>query len=177
MEINQKEAAALLGISTRQFRNLRDQGLFEFIKGSKKYNAAAVVQEYIAFKIKKETGRGQSINLEAEKAEHERYKKEMSKLKLRKMRKEVHLAADVEAFLSEMLVNFRGHLLSIPGKVAPLILGETDINIIIESLTAQMLEALDELAEYDPDAINGDDENYFDVDEDDDEADEETSEE
>lgn len=30
MEVNQKQLAALLGISSRQVRNLKEQGLFEF---------------------------------------------------------------------------------------------------------------------------------------------------
>lgn len=31
MEVNQKQLAALLGISSRQVRNLKEQGLFEFV--------------------------------------------------------------------------------------------------------------------------------------------------
>ena len=34
MEVNQKQLAALLGISSRQVRNLKEQGLFEFVTGS-----------------------------------------------------------------------------------------------------------------------------------------------
>lgn len=52
MEVNQKQLAALLGISSRQVRNLKEQGLFEFVTDSRKYNAEKCVQEYIDFKIK-----------------------------------------------------------------------------------------------------------------------------
>ena len=155
-EVNQKTLAAALNISARQVRNLREQGMFPFIPGTKKYNLPNCVREYIDFKIKEETGRGTSLNKEAEQAEHERLKKEITKIKLRKLRQEVHEADDVEAFLNNMLLDFRNRALAIPGKVAPLILGERDINVIINTLNDEILETLDELSEYDPDAINGD---------------------
>ena len=155
MEIIQKELARLLSISTRQVRNLREQGLFEHVPNTKKYDDAKCISEYIDFKIKAEIGSGTSVIKEREQAEHERYKKEITKLKLRKLRKEVHEAADVEAFLNEMLLNFRARLLSIPGKIAPQILGEADINTIIKVLDDEMVQTLEELSEYDPDTVNG----------------------
>ena len=59
MEVNQKQLAALLGISSRQVRNLKEQGLFEFVTDSRKYNAEKCVQEYIDFKIKRKSVTGQ----------------------------------------------------------------------------------------------------------------------
>lgn len=153
-DVNQKTLAAALGISARQVRNLREQGMFNFIPGTKKYDLTTCVSEYIEFKVKAETGRGTSIDKDREQAEHERLKKEITKIKLRKLRAEMHEASDVEEFWNEMLLNFRSHLLAMPAKCAPLILGESDINVIINLLTEEILEALDELSEYDPDAIN-----------------------
>ena len=173
MELNQKQLAEILGITARQVRNLKEQGLFEFTPGSKKYNAAKCVQEYLAYKIKAETNRGTAIVKETEQAEHERLKKEITKYKLRKIRKEIHEAADVERFWSDMLQHFRNYMLSIPSKIAPKILDEADINKIIHELTEEILNALDTLAEYDPDAVNGTEPNYLDDDpegEDEDEA-------
>lgn len=161
MELNQKQLAEILGITARQVRNLKDQGLFEFIPGTKKYNAARCVQEYIAQKIKAETHKGTTIVKETEQAEHERLKKEITKIKLRKMRLEVHEAADVERYWSDMLQHFRNYMLSIPSKTAPKLIDEPDINIIIHELTTEILAALDTLAEYDPDAINGESESLF----------------
>lgn len=175
-EVNQKTLAAALGISSRQVRNLREQGMFEFTPGTKKYDLTKCVSEYIEFKVKAETGRGTSLNKEKEQAEHEHLKKEITKIKLRKLRKEVHEAVDVEEFLNNMLLNFRSHLLAVPGKIAPQILNESDINVIINQLTKEMLEVLDELAEYDPDAINNDTAGIEFEDEDDD-ADEDDAEE
>ncbi len=176
MEINQKQLAALLGITARQVRNLKQDGLFELTPNSRKYNAEKCVQEYIEFKIKAETGRGTSVIKEKEQAEHERLKKEITKIKLRKLRKEVHEASDVEEFLNNMLVDFRNRLLSVPGKIAPQILGETDINVIINQLTGEIVDTLDELSEYDPDVINNDNE-LIDVDVDEEEEEDDDSEE
>lgn len=153
-DVNQKTLAAALGISARQVRNLREQGMFNFIPGTKKYDLTTCVSEYIEFKVKAETGRGTSIDKEREQAEHERLKKEITKIKLRKLRAEAHEASDVEEFWNEALFNFRNRLLAVPAKCAPLILGESDINVIINILTNEMFETLDELSEYDPDAIN-----------------------
>lgn len=153
-EVNQKTLAAALGISTRQIRYLREQGMFSFIEGKKKYDLTSCVFEYIEFKVKAETGRGTSLDKEKEQAEHESLKKEITKLKLRKLRKEMHEASDVEDFLNAMLSDFRNRLLALPGKIAPLILGEIDINVIIKIINKEVIECLDELSEYDPDKIN-----------------------
>lgn len=173
-EVNQKTLAAALGISSRQVRNLREQGMFEFVPGTKKYDLTECVSEYIEFKIKAEVGGGTSIIKEKEQAEHERLKKEITKIKLRKLRKEVHEAADVEAFLNGMLLDFRARLLSVPGKIAPQILGLSDINAIIKMLDDEMVQTLEELSEYDPDVVNGENGTEIIDDDEDDEEQEDT---
>ncbi len=70
--------------------------------------------------------------------------------------------------MSEMLINFRNRLLSIPSKVAVQILGEEDVNRIIEILQKEMYETLDELSEYNPDEINR--EKNYDYEDDEDEC-------
>ena len=92
---------------------------------------------------------------EKEQAEHEKYKKEITKLKLRRLRKETHEAGDVEQFLNNMLIDFRNRLLSVPAKIAPIVIGQTDIHIIISELEKELEMTLEELSNYDPDVING----------------------
>ncbi|MBY6931043.1 hypothetical protein [Clostridium botulinum] len=164
MNVNQKELANILGITSRRVRQLREEGFFSFAENGKKYSLEKCVQEYIEYKVKAETNTGTSIDREKEQAEHEQIKKNISKLKLRKLKKELHEASDVELFLSEMLINFRNRLLSIPSKIAVQILGEEDINRIIEILQKEMYETLEELSEYNPDKINR--EKNYDSDED-----------
>ena len=56
-------------------------------------------------------GRSASISKEKVQAEHEEVKKQISILKLRRLRRELHEAADVEYYLSDMLLRFKNRLL------------------------------------------------------------------
>ncbi len=69
---------------------------------------------------------------------------------MRKLKKELHEASDVEEFLTNMLINFKNHILAVPQKIAPIVISENDINKIIDIIEKEMFAALDELAEYDP---------------------------
>lgn len=169
MEVNQSELANILGITNRRVRQLKEEGFFQLVENSRKYRLESCVQEYIAYKVKAEMGKGTSEEIDKIKAEHEVVKKDISKLKLRRLRKELHEARDVEFFLSNMLVNFRNKLLSVPSKVAVQIIGEEDVNRITELIKREMVETLEELSEYDPEEINGDDGTYEDEEESEDE--------
>ncbi len=169
MVVSQKELAQCLGISARQVRNLRDEGLFHTVKGNRGYVLETCVQEYINFKINAEMGRSASVSIEKVKTDHERIKKDISALKLRRMRQELHEAADVEAFLSDMLTRFKKRLLSLPSKMAMQIAGEKDINVLVQVLTRGFNEALEELSRYDPDSIDGEDMDAYDIEDDDEE--------
>lgn len=155
MVVNQKELAQILGISTRQVRNLKSEGLFQSPENSRGYVLEKCVQEYINFKINAETGRRTSITKETVQAEHEEVKRQISLLKLRKLRRELHEAVDVEIFLSNMLVSFRNRLLSLPPKLVMELGGETDQNEMIKIISKQLTDVLEELSEYDPDEIDG----------------------
>ena len=154
MIVNQKQLAQCLGISTRQVRNLRQEGMFQTVNGDRGYILETCIQEYINFKINAEMGRSAAISIEKVKAEHEEVKKNISVMKLRRLRRELHEAADVEAFLSDMLIRFKNRLLSLPVKMAMQVSGEKDLNRIIKVLNDGMLEAFKELSEYDPDEID-----------------------
>lgn len=161
MIVNQKELAAILGISDRRIRQLKNEfGLFSRgladEKKQKNYILEKCVPEYINYKIETEVKQGTNYNKEKEQAEHERIKKKISILKLRKLKKELHEANDVEEFLSDMLLNFRNKLLSVPQKAAPLIVSEDDVNIIIDILEREVFQVLEELSEYDPLKIDKD---------------------
>ena len=64
MIVNQKELAQCLGISTRQVRNLKQDGMFQQAEGNRGYSLEKCVQEYIDFKINAELGRSASISKE-----------------------------------------------------------------------------------------------------------------
>lgn len=164
MEVTQKRLAQILGISDRRVRQLREEGLFLHIENSRKYSLENCVQEYIEYKIKAETNSGSYLSKEKEQAEHEKIKKQISIIKLRKLKREVHEAVDVELYWNEMLINFRNRLASIPSKISPQIVGENDINVIIELVTKEINETLEELSSYDSDKISQEEDIYEDDD-------------
>ena len=155
MTVNQKELAQCLGISSRRIRQLRGDGLFELAREGRGYSLEKCIQEYIDYKVNAETGRRASISKEQIQAEHEEVKMKISKLKLRRLRQELHEAEDVEAFMSAMLLRFKNRLLSCPSKLAMEIAGEQDINTIILTIKKELSAALEELSEYDPEEIDG----------------------
>ena len=156
MLVNQKQLSQYLGISTRRIRQLREDGVFKKRDGTAAgYSLEECIQEYIEYKVNAETGRRTSISKEEAQAEHEEVKKQISVLKLRKLRRELHEASIVEYFLTDMLVRFRKHLMAIPPRLAMQVAGEEDIGVLTETIRKEMYKALEELSDYDPDEIDG----------------------
>lgn len=177
MDVNQKELAAILGVTDRRIRQLKNEfGLFASQNGSekqKRYKLEVCVPEYINYKLEAEAQGGTSLSKEKEQAEHEQIKKKISILKLRKLRRELHEASDVEDFLTDMLVHFKNRLLSVPQKVSPLVVGEDDVNIVLDIIEREVYQALEELSEYDPLKIDKENASSMFEDEDDPEDEEE----
>ncbi len=173
MVVNQKELSQCIGISTRQIRNLKSEGLFQTEKNSRGYNLEKCIQEYINFKVNAEMGRRTNITKEEVQAEHEEIKKQIAILKLRKLRRELHEASDVEAFLADMLTRFRNRIMSLPPKLAMEISGENDMNEIIRIIHKELGNTLEELSQYDPDEIDGVNPGEIDLDEPDEDEEEE----
>ena len=97
MDVNQKELAAILGITDRRVRQLKNEfGLFSkglsSEKKQKNYVLEKCVPEYINYKLEAEVQQGTGYNKEKEQAEHEQIKKKISILKLRKLKRELHEA-------------------------------------------------------------------------------------
>lgn len=156
MECSLKELSGILGISERQIRSLRNEhGILNPVsvagRGRKNtFKLEQCVPEYIRFKVAGVTDGGKGLVREREQAEHERIKKQISELKLRRLKRELHEAKDVETFLTDMLVAFRARLITIPQKLAPLVIAETDANHVRDMIESEIFEAIEELSEYDP---------------------------
>lgn len=154
MIVNQKELAQCLGITSRRVRGLKEEGLFQPQQNGRGYQLEICIQEYLDYKINAELGRSASISKEKVQAEHEEVKKQISLLKLRKLRRELHEASDVECYLSDMLIRFKNRLLSLPSKIAMEVSGEKDINQMIGIIRKDLMDALEELSEYNPEEID-----------------------
>ena len=157
-------AAAVLGeifgLKDRRIRQLAEEGIV--VRAAKgRYKLAQSVKNYIlALKLAMEGGNlklvDDEIDLSEEKAIHERVKRRISELKLQTMKGELHKAGDVEIVMTDMLASFKTRVLNIPSKTAPA-LENRDAAYIKECLTGEVLEALNELKDYDPKAFYSDD--------------------
>ena len=170
LEVNQKELAKILGLTDRHIRRLRDEyGLFQKKTGKRTYTLESCVPEYIDYKLEEAGKAGNAFNREKQLAEHEEIKKKISILKLRKLKRQLHEAVDVEEFLTDMLISFRSTLLSIPQKVTPMLVGEDDSNVILEILEREVFETLKTLSEYNPMKIDKEEDLFDDADDDEEE--------
>lgn len=159
----------ILNLSERRVRQLAELGVIEKIKRGQ-YKLVDNIQKYIVY-IKtnseaSEVENDSGIDLEKEKALHERIKREQSELKLAAMRGQMHKSEDVERVMNDMLSNFRSKLLSFPSKVAPLLIAREEIGVIQDIIQKEILETLQELSNYDPAAFYGED--YINFDDEDD---------
>lgn len=162
----------VLNLSERRVRQFAELGTFEKIKRGQ-YKLVENIQKYIVYlktnsqanDIEKQS----ELDYDKERAIHEKIKREQDELKLAAMKGDMHKSEDVERVMNDMLANFRSKLLSLPAKVAPMLLARSEIGEIQDLIQKEVLETLQELSVYDPEAFYGDE--YIDF-EDDDELDE-----
>ena len=134
--------ANLFGVTDRRVRQIAEEGILErAAKG--RYKLADSLKNYIlTLKLSaQETEMGNpdgEVDIDEEKALHERVKRRISELKLRTMKGELHKSADVERVMMDMLAAFRTRILAIPSKVAPS-LESRDANYIKERLLAECM--------------------------------------
>ena len=150
-------SAAVLGnifsVTDRRVRQMANEGIL--VRAAKgRYNLVESLKNYIlslrlaADGVLTEDPDGE-INIDEEKALHERVKRHISELKYQTMKGELHKADDVERVMTDMLAAFKTRVMNIPSKVAP-VLEDRDAGYIKERLTAEVVEALNELKDYDP---------------------------
>lgn len=150
------ELARLLGLTDRRVRQLADQGvLTRQTEGD--YVLPDAIEEYYTYKYKA----NEEVDYMAEKAKHEKAKREMAELELQKRRNEVHEAENVRIVMSDMLSNLRSQLLGIPAKMAPR-LAHRSADYIADELICEIDDRLTELCDYSPnlfsdEALEGDD--------------------
>ena len=144
--LHQKDLATVLGLSPRRIRQLTEMGELE--RDTKtEYDLGKSVQAYISYRC--EANKQAEGGLEQERMLLTRTQRMLAESKLQIIRGEVHRSEDVEAVMNDMLMRFKGKLLSLPMKLAPLVVGIDDLNQLQDIIEVQMLEALAELSEYD----------------------------
>nr|DAG59554.1 MAG TPA: Protein of unknown function (DUF1441) [Caudoviricetes sp.] len=169
--VNSATLEKILQVSDRRIRQLAEENII--VRVSKgRYRLMESISNYIlTLKVSMEAGNSQSVdvelNLDEEKAIHERVKRHISELKLKTMQGELHKSEDVERVMTDMLVSIKSKLLSMPSKLAPMLVARNDIDFIKRTINSEVLEVLNELKDYN--AKNFYDDEYVDVEEDEEE--------
>lgn len=159
----------IIGVtSDRRVRALAQEGIF--VKASQgRYKLQESLHNYILnLRVANDAERATNaeledeLDLETEKAKHERIKRHMSELKYALMKGEVHKASDVQRVMTDMLVNFKSKLLAVPSKLTPQLV-QRDKSYIENLLTDEIDEVLTELSNYNAADFYG--EEYIDAEE------------
>lgn len=158
--------ADLFSLTDRRIRQLADEGIIVRVKKGR-YDLVSSVKNYIIH-IKtnndlKDNKSDVEIDLERERALHEKVKRAKSEIELAAMRGEMHHSSDVERVMNDMLGNFRAKILAMPSKLAPLLVARNELAIIQQLIKKECNETLEELAAYDASLFYND--KYIDLDE------------
>ena len=148
--VTQRSLAAAIGITPARVNQLVKEGVVirnEEDKGGGVYLYESVKNYWLT--QKQTAGEDEEINLDQERAKHERTKREIAELKLAMMESRAYDARTVELVMTEMLSNLRTQLLGLPSKMAPILAGNQKEQIY-ELMTKEIEEKLSELSEYSP---------------------------
>lgn len=159
--VNSATLEKIIGVSDRRIRQLAEENII--IRAAKgRYKLMDSISNYIlTLKVAIESGNSESpdgeIDLEEEKAIHERVKRHISELKLQTMKGDLHKSEDVERVMTDMLVSIKTKLLSMPTKLAPILVSRNDIDFVRNIINREVLDALNELKDYNPKEFYSDD--------------------
>lgn len=174
--VNSSSLEKIIGVSDRRIRQLAEEGVIVRAAHGRYKLMDSITNYILNLKVAMEASGTKTpdgeLDLEEEKAIHERVKRHISELKLQIMKGDLHKSEDVERVMTDMLVSVRTKLLSMPAKLAPLLVARSDIDYIRRAINREVLESLNELKDYNPkdfhsDEFAGDDEdteNYEDID-------------
>ena len=146
---NTGELAKLLNITQRRVNQLAEEKIITR-QPEGDFVLPQAIAEFYSFKFQSD----EAIDFMAEKALHEKAKRELAELELQKRRNEVHDAADVELVMTDMLTNLRSQLLGLPAKMAPQ-LANRDKDYIDQTLTDEIHARLTEISDYSPEMFTG----------------------
>ncbi|MFY0545466.1 hypothetical protein [Brevibacillus sp. H7] len=161
-----KQLSEILNLTPRRIQQLAEEGIM--VKASRgKYKAIDSIQRYIQL-LQEKKGDSDEVDYFTERALHEKAKREKAELALAVMKGDLHRSKDVEMVMNDMIAAFRARILAIPTKLAPQMQGLKELAAIRDLLTREMIEALTELSEYDPQVFYAKSEDYVELNDDED---------
>jgi hypothetical protein len=159
----------IIGVSDRRIRQLADEGILTKVS-SGRYNLQECLHSYI-LNLRVANDAAKSPELEdkldygLEKAMHERVKRHITELHYALMKGIVHKSEDVEAVMTNMLTNFKTKIMNLPSKLTPMLVNRADKKYVLDLLSYEFREVLEELSVYNASDFYSDD--YVDIDEED----------
>jgi phage terminase Nu1 subunit (DNA packaging protein) len=157
--VNTDVLAGAFGYTRQRINQLAKEGVLEK-KAPGRFELLRNLQKYLEFvRLGKRPDEEEEASAQywEEKALHEKAKRQMAELKLAKIKNQLHDANDVEMAMTNMLTTFRSKILAIPQKVSPKLIGMENLAEIGELINSELLEALEELSNYDPALFAGGD--------------------
>lgn len=154
--VSSKVLESLFGVKDRTIRDLADKGIIKRDSHGK-YLFWDSVKSYItAMRVVNEAKNstnteddGTDLDLDEEKAQHERVKRQIAEIKLQLIKGQVHKSEDVEAVMTNMFARFKSKVAALPSKLAKRLEGKsrTEIQRILKT---DIDNVLAELADYSP---------------------------
>lgn len=135
------ELARLLGITQRRVQQLTEMKVITR-QPEGDFLLPEAIAEFYGFKYKTD----ESVDYMAEKALHEKAKRELAEMEVRKRQRELFEAADIKEVMTNMLVNFRTQFLGLPDKMSPQLANRSvrEINALLnQEITAELVEVKD----------------------------------
>lgn len=144
------ELAKILNISDRYVRQLAKENILQ--KNGNKYLLLENIHAYIEYLKNLGAGDKNLKDLKLQK-ETEKLDKdiELKEIKISEIKNQLHSAEIVKKVMTTSLINLKGKMLSVPNKVAPLVVGCDNLGDIQNIILSSIEDALLELSEYSPD--------------------------
>ncbi len=164
--VSAKVLGKIIGVGDRRIRGLAEEGILTKVS-SGRYNLQESLHSYILnLRVANDAAKSQQdledeLDYGLEKAMHERVKRHITELHYALMKGNVHKSEDVEAVMTNMLTNFKTKIMNLPSKLTPLLVDRSDKKYILELLTNEFYEALNELSNYNAGDFYSDD--YIDI--------------
>ena len=113
-----KAVARFLDVSERRVRQLRDEKVIAEVRPGL-YDLIDTNHRYINYLRKRNPESEETIDYNTERAKLVRAKRKNEEYELQLKENTLHAAADIEAVMTDMLVNFKSRLMAIPSKAGP----------------------------------------------------------
>lgn len=151
----QRNLAKSLKLSHQRVAQLINEGIV--IRDSADIGGGVLVLESIRnyYSRKATSTDGSDVDINRERALHEKAKRQLAELRLEKAIGNVYDSKIVERVITDDLVKLRTRLLTLPSKLAPTIEGKSK-GEIDQILTREIEDCLSELSQFDPSVFMGD---------------------